>query len=496
MSQINEVVSDIVFHFTYFGSLLNILKQNSFHASTNIGSSADLSTSGGKFFFFSTTRSRGADGSGAGFGRRSVKLVLDGRKLNQKYKGFAIDYWNFSTKRSDYENDYDHINAMKGNELEDRVVLDSPTIPNAASYILEIHILASKRDTIRKDVLDNIMSYTKQYNIPIYFYTDKNYYFNQVKGKAIDPYSVYGWDEDEPYVGRDATDKLWGVDRALYLLMHNDNSNREKILNYFRFSEEEWEKLEEGLKKETYNYLMPNAAYDYEYYRVISSEIHNMRSKTDDKYKFVMQMLADDLRKYNVKTLKDYVNLKTSGKKLNMGKKLNESITDKLVSRAKLLYEEVDDIPYAEEVPYGGENDLQSGIVECTRLIQVVENFINNMVGRVFNNVTISSIYNNPSEHMTMLKDITNMKNKVVGTYDRYYNVIDGYDKDFGIGKIPQNIQRNYDALDRLVTGLDNKGMDIDSIGEILGDMVDKVKHMSKYNPHLLQIKNNSIDNI
>ena len=320
---INEGLSDILYHFTYFGSLMNILRQNEFHASTNIGSSADLNTSAGKFFFFSTTRSRGAEGSGAGFGRRSVKLVLDGRKLHQKYKGFPIDFWQYSTKQSDWGDVNNYVASMKNQELEDRIVLDSPTIPNAASYILEIHIMVGKGSEVRKDELDSLMAYVKQYNIPIYFYTDKMGYFNQVKGKAVDPYAVYGFTDEEPYVSASDRDKLWGVDRVLYLLMHNDEGNKSKILDSFKFNDEEMGKFESGYKKEVYNYLMPNALYDYEYNSVISSEVHNMRSKTEPKYKFVMKMLADDLRKHKVNNLKEYINVKTKAK----GNKLNEQIT-------------------------------------------------------------------------------------------------------------------------------------------------------------------------
>ena len=189
MNKLNEGLSDILYHFTYFGGLLSILKQNEFHASTNIGSSADLNTSAGRFFFFSATRSRGAEGAGAGFGGRSVKLVLDGRKLGQRYKGFPIDYWQYSTKPSDWPNVNDYVASMKGKEMEDRIVLDSPTIPNAAEYIMEIHVLVGKRSEVRKDVLDMLMGYVKQYNIPIYFYTMYERYLVTVPESLYNKYT-------------------------------------------------------------------------------------------------------------------------------------------------------------------------------------------------------------------------------------------------------------------------------------------------------------------
>jgi hypothetical protein len=84
------------------------------------------------------------------------------------------------------------------------------------------------------------------------------------------------------------------------------------ILDFFKFNEDELEFLNTGYQKDLYNYLKPNAVYDYEYYSVISSEVHNMRTNTEPKYKFVMKMLADDLRKYKAKNLKEYIKMKTS----------------------------------------------------------------------------------------------------------------------------------------------------------------------------------------
>jgi hypothetical protein len=40
--ELSEGMSNIVYHFTYFSRLYNILKENKFHASPNIGSTSDL----------------------------------------------------------------------------------------------------------------------------------------------------------------------------------------------------------------------------------------------------------------------------------------------------------------------------------------------------------------------------------------------------------------------------------------------------------------------
>jgi hypothetical protein len=48
----------------------------------------------------------------------------------------------------------------------------------------------------------------------------------------------------------------------------------------------------------------------------MSSELHNMRTKAEPKYKFVMEMLGYDLRKYKVNNLKEYIKIKTSAQKI------------------------------------------------------------------------------------------------------------------------------------------------------------------------------------
>lgn len=460
MKNINEGLSDILYHFTYFGALLNILRQNEFHASTNIGTSADLNTSAGRFFFFSATRSRGAGGSGAGFGRRSVKLVLDGRKLGQRYKGFPIDYWNYSSKESDWGNKTDYINSLKSKELEDRIVLDSPTIPNAASYILEIHMMVGKGSEIRKDVLDSLMGYVKQYSIPIYFYTDKTAYFNQVKDKAVDPYSVYSFIDEEPYVSASSRDKLWGVDRVLYLLMHNDDGNRSKILDFFKFDEDEMGVFESGYKKDLYNYLMPNAVYDYEYYSVISSEVHNMRSNTEPKYKFVMKMLADDLRKYKAKNLKEYIKMKTS-------KKVNESITDVLVNKAHMLYEEIEDIPYAEQLP-----DEETMYEFGKKLYDKTQTILNTVGAKIMNTLTMNEVGANIVQYKGILGRLIAFKTELSDGMDRIYDHVE----QAGYGSSDPEVKK----LDAMYDELDNDLIILGDIKDILDTMIFTAEGLSR----------------
>jgi hypothetical protein len=153
------------------------------------------------------------------------------------------------------------------------------------------------------------------------------------------------------------------------------------------------------------------------------------------------------------------------------------------------------DIPYAEELPLDNQNDLQRGISVCDKAIKEADQYINTVGSAVFNTVTISAIYGDSAKFIDMLHEMVSFKKKIEGYYNQYYDLIDGYDNEFGVGNIPQSIKLKYDILDRMVSMLDNKIQDLAQIHEVLGEMIDKVKHMSQYAPHLLQIKNNEIGN-
>ena len=82
---ISEGISDIVWHYTK--DPVHILKSNKFSLGTETGS--DI-TKSGKAFFMSTARSKLGSYSNTSSG---TIFKLDGRKINQNYKGSSVDYW-------------------------------------------------------------------------------------------------------------------------------------------------------------------------------------------------------------------------------------------------------------------------------------------------------------------------------------------------------------------------------------------------------------------
>ena len=184
---LSEGLSDILYHFTYTSHLINILKYNKFATSSNLGSNADSWKDKGRFYFFSTQRTKGMSGYGRHHG--NVAIVLDGRKLNQTFKGSPTDYWNWSTKSSDYKSIGDYTQALQSEENEDRIVTNKPYIDNANNYIIEIHIFIIPEQN-NKETISEITNLAAGYNLPVYFYLDENAFKLQNKTKAIDPNSL------------------------------------------------------------------------------------------------------------------------------------------------------------------------------------------------------------------------------------------------------------------------------------------------------------------
>jgi|694.fasta_scaffold115449_5 hypothetical protein len=117
---LTEALSDIVWHFTSPQAAKKIIEQNKFELS--IVSGADISKFGGnKQYYLSTARQKWG-----GYGKSyDCRLELDGRKLSQRYKGGAIDYWQM---------------GPQGTEYEDRLFSNEPTIPNAKNYIKRVDL--------------------------------------------------------------------------------------------------------------------------------------------------------------------------------------------------------------------------------------------------------------------------------------------------------------------------------------------------------------------
>jgi len=302
---LNESLTDEIYHFTSFRSLNSILKTNQFLTTAAVASPSDMKFNKGKYFFFSTTRSKAT-----GYTQGNTKLVLNGRKLNQKYKSTAIDYWQYSKNRKDYNDDNTYKMALASPESEDRIITNEPFINNAISYINEIHVYIYPDIKVYQDTLTFIKETCQNNNIGLYFYDTKENWLLQNKTKQVDPEKTFKIIDPD-----DINQKTYEPKPAFYrysdlgvLLAFNDQTLYNKVLELI--DQEDIEKFENYYEDQTYKYLNKNAPYDYEAARLFTSRISNNKSNPDNTVRQLFKLLADDMRKKNVTTIKDYIEVK------------------------------------------------------------------------------------------------------------------------------------------------------------------------------------------
>ena len=323
---LSEGLSDILYHFTYTSHLINILKYNKFATSSNLGSNADSWKDKGRFYFFSTQRTKGMSGYGRHHG--NVAIVLDGKKLNYTFKGSPTDYWNWSTKRSDYKSIGDYTQALQSEENEDRIVTNKPYIDNANQYIIEIHIFIIPEHN-DKETINQIVTLAGNYNLPVYFYLDENNFKLQNKSKAVDPNSLDIIDSKEKSeydvsdTDRDVYNAKWFFKKIAPVIIAGNNINDgyndekdaiEKLLKQL---------LDKNNQSDQFNNVMSEindkadkmgASWGHFYaddeYRSMQAEIHNNRGNPNPYLRELLKMLVSDMKKWRVKNLKEYFNKK------------------------------------------------------------------------------------------------------------------------------------------------------------------------------------------
>ena len=201
---LNEGLSPVLYHATQLQNAVNILRDNTFNLTNAVGLKAERGIQN-KFYFISFARSLT---SGYSYFENPQKglvyFKIDGDKLGNRYKGLPVDYWSspIETERS--------LIRQKSMENEDRVISDSPEIPNASSYIQEIYVYVGESEGVKDmdkdsptfnkwifteslaDLTDFMRSYirklillAKSYEIPIYMYWKKTDLIMNNKDNAV-----------------------------------------------------------------------------------------------------------------------------------------------------------------------------------------------------------------------------------------------------------------------------------------------------------------------
>src|SRR5208282_5955706 len=292
-----ESLTSIVFHVTNVESCLDILKTNKFTLATNLGTGSDKIGSS-KFYYmsFSTIKYGGYNRS-LGFSGQTI-LVIDGAKLNQRYKGTSVDYWGVEWRKAgdSVKNPAEQMyQQLRNDENEERLVTDNPEIPNALQYIKEIHVCITDEEITDRDKqgtayydyregkfrLDQVKRLAEAHNIPIYFYTSPKAFMNLDKRKILDYGSSGGYINAviqiyNHYLGKKINDipneyPMDGVRRALWTVKQAEQNKKE------------WQ--------------------DQEFLTQIQNDIHN--GKSSDEGRVRVANLTRIMQKEKVRTLWD-----------------------------------------------------------------------------------------------------------------------------------------------------------------------------------------------
>ena len=166
-----RAADDTLYHYTSFDRAVSILQGNEFKLTPSIGRDTEQKLqSGRRVFFMSTTRNK--LGGYSLVQTDGVIFNLDGNNLSNKYKIVPVAFFR----------QRDRVGNAELDESEDRVMSYESTIPEATSYIKSIHVMVNtvplevEAKTTFTRHLRKILLYSKQYNIPIFWYNNyKNF---------------------------------------------------------------------------------------------------------------------------------------------------------------------------------------------------------------------------------------------------------------------------------------------------------------------------------
>jgi len=297
---LSEGASDILYHYISAAYILDMLQNNKINTIAAIGNDSDYKINKNKFYYLSTTRSKSS-----GFKKSDSKIVLDGRKLKQRYKITPVDYWNLP--KSDKDDTSTYISSMQSLEQEDRIITDKPSIPNAKDYILGIHIYVGKKiHTIGKKIID----ICEESNIPIFIYNNRQNFYNQIK--PID-YTNYEYEEEDSGMKKNsAWLKSPFLNIGSYIAFNDDNLYNE-IVKYLDDDSkiEQFNNFFEDFKR---NLKFKSIDIPYES-KLLKNEVKTIQSDSGDDSRFILDLLRKNMRKNKVTNMEDYLKLKIYGVK-------------------------------------------------------------------------------------------------------------------------------------------------------------------------------------
>lgn len=202
---LNERLSSKVYHFTSYEVLKNIIETDSMFLQNSCSDKREGRSN--RIFYLSLSRIKSTRQGYALCGNLPVRIELDGNKLNQRYKGKAIDYFMGKINTGDYQ-DGEGYDDLSGNRLdsdvfeyEDRLFSDKPIIDHIMNYIIRIDVVFTKNTSylyipIMKQIanIDNVFIYGNRHDFEAQNINTINDKFSSLKDSECGTYT-----NKEPY---------------------------------------------------------------------------------------------------------------------------------------------------------------------------------------------------------------------------------------------------------------------------------------------------------
>lgn len=268
----------MLYHFTSVNKLVNILDNDQFRLTPDIGTSAEQGQRrrSKDIYYMSFARSKTGQYHYpvSSYQSGAAMLVIDGRALMADgYTGKSVDYWQMPGAK---------------NEMEDRIFSDQAYIPNASKYINEIHLLLKPKhgeDSYARDYrrIRSTVLMAKQQKIPVFVYDDTDAFnlLNKKKSKKL---------------------------TAMPKPIKQDSSS-----TYFRKARNPFAPFIEMINVSSYDRLSPRAKKDLnnmvgwnrrDGIRQLANDIHNSRSSSDMRAN--LDKFLDQLKTLKITNLQDF----------------------------------------------------------------------------------------------------------------------------------------------------------------------------------------------
>lgn len=301
---LNEGVSDVVYHFTSPQRAYNILKNNEILMAPVLNAdSHENKLSGGKYFYLSTTTSRSSKVGYYAYknanGAPMVRITLNGRQLNSRFKSYPVDYFQPLPGTSKGDN-FD----MSRDEMEMRVVSNNDVIKPANSYIYSVEIVNSTSE----NYLVQLNKLCDDLGIKFYAYDEVKYFDASHKNKAIKvrPYD----DFDASFTGPNTHTEgdVFPLSNVLsYIVLNNQKISLDSVISDLDYEERIQLKsmVVEKLKTLEYDFRIKSNVPSH--LQQLNNSIKSLNKNASTTFRYLIRLMVNDMKKKNIGSLKEYL---------------------------------------------------------------------------------------------------------------------------------------------------------------------------------------------